>query len=333
MTKKRESRITVQTALNRFIKKQETRKKLKPSTIASYKTITNRLRTHFGDKYLKDVTALDIEYLLNDVLVEHNHMRGLGYNTKTRKNTRSFLKLMFAHFYKNGDINQTPFSMGVSLDELDDEQFILPYENHEVCAVLALRDGTGIVEGFLLAVFEGLRPGELLGLTARNYDPKAGTLEIEKSVCLNHIKAPKTNASKRRLTITDATKKLLDQRLTSNHFDAQEIRFHKDELTIETMTDKFFFYQQDDGSCWGDSKNFCAKLAVYFDKAGVEFRGLRPARHTFITNAVNGGISFDDVALHAGHSNTAMLKKNYLHWTKHIIGKGNLDKRNQHCTF
>ncbi|MDG3434459.1 site-specific integrase [Vibrio parahaemolyticus] len=333
MTKKRESRITVQTALNRFIKKQESRKKLKPSTLASYKTIANRLRTHFGDKYLKDVTALDIEYLLNDVLIEHTHMRGLGYNTKTRKNTRSFLKLMFAHFYKKGDINQTPFAMGVSLDELDDDQFILPYENDEVRAVLALRDGSGIVEGFSVAVFEGLRPGELLGLTTRNYDQHKGTLEIEKSVCLNHIKAPKTNASKRRLKVTDATKKLLDQRLASNHFDAQEIKFHRDELTIETMTDKFFFYRLDDGTCWGDSKNFSAKLAVYFEKAGVVFRGLRPARHTFITNAVNGGLSFEEVAFHAGHSNTATLKKNYLHWTKHIIGNENLDKRNLHCTF
>lgn len=98
MTKKRESRITVQTALNRFIKHQEARKKLKPSTLASYKTVANRLRAHFSDHYLKDVTALDIEYLLNVVLIEPSHMKGLGYNTKTRKNTRSFLKLMFAQF-------------------------------------------------------------------------------------------------------------------------------------------------------------------------------------------------------------------------------------------
>ncbi|ENM5788204.1 hypothetical protein V4V45_000003 [Vibrio mimicus] len=333
MTKKRESRITVQTALNRFIKYQEERKKLKPSTFASYKTIANRLRAYFDDKYLKDVTALDIEYLLNVVMIEPSQMKGLGYNTKTRKNTRSFLKLMFAHFYKNRDINQTPFAMGISLDEFDDSQFILPYENDEVRAVLALKDGSGIVEGFSVAVFEGLRPGELLGLTARNYDPEAGILEIEKSVCLNHIKAPKNNGSKRRLKITNATKSLLDQSLSSNHFEEREIKLHRDNRDVETFTDKFFFYRSDDGSCWGDSKNFCAKLATYFDKAGVVFRGLQPARHTFITNAVNGGLSFEEVALHAGHNNTVTLKRNYLYWTKHIIGKGNLDMRNLHCTF
>lgn len=332
-TLKRESRITAQTAIKRFVNYVEISPSLKPSTIAGYKTIANRLYPLLDKVYLKDITAFDIEHLLNVILVELSQIRGQGYNTKTRENTRSFLKLMFDHFYKRRDIRSQPFSMGIKLAKHDDTQFILPYTKAEVAAVLALKDGCGVVEGFEVTVNEGLRPGELLALTTKSYNKEAGYLEVDKSICLNHLKFPKTVGSKRRIMITDATKLLIEQCVDSNDFDEYEIQCHRERRIVETFNDKFVFYNPTDGSCWGDSKNFCTKLAPYFHRANVHFRGLRPARHTFITNAVNAGISFQDVADHVGHSDIATLKKHYLYWQNFLIGKNNLHIRNAMCTY
>ncbi|ELE5892101.1 tyrosine-type recombinase/integrase [Vibrio fluvialis] len=332
-TLKRQTRMTAQTAINKFINYVEINPFFKPSTIAGYKTVANRLYPLLVNVYLKEITAFDIEHLLNVVMLESSQNRGEGYNTKTRSNTKSFLKLMFEHYYKRGDIRSQPFSKGIKLARYDDTEFVLPYTKDEVGAVLALKDGCGVVEGFEVTVNEGLRPGELIALTSQSYNKDAGYLQIDKSICLNHLKAPKTVGSKRRIMVTDATKQLIEECIGSNDFDKYEIQFHRDRRTVETFSDKFVFYNPTDGSCWGDSKKYCSKLAPYFKRANVHFRGLNPARHTFITNAVNAGISFQDVADHVGHSNVTTLKKHYFYWQNYLIGKNNLHIRNALCTY
>ncbi|HHK8659713.1 TPA: tyrosine-type recombinase/integrase [Vibrio parahaemolyticus] len=333
MTKMRESRITVQTAIKRFINYVERNPSLKPSTIASYKTIANRLYPLLDNVYLKDITAFDIEHLLNVVMVKLSQSRGEGYNTKTRKNTKYFLKLIFDHFYKRGEIRSHPFSMGITLVDHDDTRFILPYTRSEVSAVLALKDGSGVVEGFEVTLNEGLRPGEVLALTTQSYNKYEGYLEIDKSICLNHLKAPKNVRSNRRIMVTDSTKRLIEHCISSNKFDKYEIQCHRERRIVETFNDKFVFHNPTDGSCWGDSKNFCSKLAPYFHRANVHFRGLHPARHTFVTNARNAGISIEDVAKHIGHGDTDTLEKHYSYWKNYLIGKNNLHIRNALCTY
>ncbi|ENU5814314.1 tyrosine-type recombinase/integrase [Vibrio fluvialis] len=333
MTKKRESRITAQTAIKRYMKYIEMELSLKPSTIAGYKTIANRLYSLLDNVYLKEITAFDIEHLLNVVMVALSQSKGEGYNTKTRKNTKYFLKLIFDHFYKRGEIHSHPFSMGITLVDHDDTRIIMPYTRSEVSAVLALKDGSGIVEGFEVTLNEGLRPGEMLALTTQSYNKDEGSLEINKSICLNHLKSPKNVRSNRRILITDSTKRLIEHRISSNRFDKYEIQYFGKRRTVETFTDSFVFFNPNDGSCWGDSKKFCSKLAPYFQRANVQFRGLRPARHTFVTNARNAGMTIEEVAKHIGHGDTDTLENHYSYWKNYLIGKNNLHIRNALCTY
>lgn len=327
MTIKRETRITIRTAARRLRELIKNDTSLAKTTKAGYRSNLNLVTKFMGKKLLKDVTAYDIEEFLNEVLPNVPHSRGSGYNTKMRKNIRTILNILFVHHVKTGELRRNPFDDGVKLYAKDDLNFVLPYTKDELKALAAVADGSGVVEALLLAAREGLRPCELIALTESSYNRDTSRLQINKSMALDNMKAPKTNGSKRNLAITSRSEEVLNQMLQKPY--KRDVTYH---LNNNTVTEKFVFTNTE-GQSWGDCKKLSLALAPYFEKAGVKPRGVAPARHSFITNSIESGMSFEETAEYVGHNNTTTIKEYYLHWKDYSRGLTSLEQRNAENTF
>lgn len=324
---KRITRMTVRTAVKFLRKLIKHDSNLAKTTKAGYRSNLNLVARFLGDKLLKDLTAYDIEQFLNEVLPNVPHSKGNGYNTKMRKNIRTVLKILFSHYVKTGELRRSPFEDGIKLFAKDDLNFVLPYRNDELRALAAVADGSGVVEALLFSAREGLRPCELIALTESSYSREKSRLRINKSIALDNMKSPKTNGSKRNLAITSRSEEVLSQMLQKPNKKYVTYR-----LNNNTVTEKFVFTNPE-GLSWGDCKKLSLALAPYFEKAGVKPRGIAPARHSFITNSIDSGMSFEETAEYVGHSNANTIKEYYLYWKDYSRGVKSLQQRNAKSAF
>ncbi|KOO12371.1 hypothetical protein AKJ18_24285, partial [Vibrio xuii] len=142
-----------------------------------------------------------------------------------------------------------------------------------------------------------------------------------------HMKSPKTNSSKRNLAITSRSEEVLIQMIKKPN--RKDVTYC---LNNNSITEKFIFTNPE-GECWGDAKKLSLALVPYFEKAGVKPRGVAPARHSFITNSIESGMSFEETAEYVGHNNTTTIKEYYLHWKDYSRGVKSLQQRNAESTF
>lgn len=325
---KRETRIHIHQAISQWQEHIKENKIYAESTTKGYLSSANTLKATLPNLYMKDFTADTLEIFFNIELPSGNNRKNKAYKTKARENLRSVLKLVYEFFCKKRLLRSSPFFYGIKLVDKDDSKFIMPYTDEEVLAICNLADGSGIVEAFAFAIQEGTRVSETLGLSdltfINSYENKQYA-DINKSLMFGKIKIPKTNKSKRRIYITEYSSMLI--RLMQAKKIRNEFSYILDDKKI---VDKFIFVDPSTNKPWQNSKNYYNSLKHYFELAGVQFRGLQPARHTFITNAHQVmNLSFVEIAEIIGHGDPDLLKEHYLHWTNYIRGKRSIDRRNR----
>ncbi|MFW1017613.1 tyrosine-type recombinase/integrase [Vibrio parahaemolyticus] len=349
----RQTRETFATAIKKFKKWLEV-SNLSASTIAGYESTLNTilLTCPFIGMYLKDITPFMLEEYLNVVLRSESNGKGIIYSTKSRKNFASLLCKLFKWFAKQDKIRRSPFEVGVKVEEFDDRKQVMPYTPEEVDKVLRIADGSGVVEAFETMVDEGPRLQEVLGLTdssieqsSENDSESHTKLLINKAVVLGEVKRPKTNRSKRSIVILDNTYEMLERVKRNNVRTEQIYQVRNEQGKLVSIKEKFIFCNPRTGKPWKSSNQYYYALKKFFDKAGVKFRGSRPARHTFACEAIatiNPRLPISDnenqlflssiheVAEVMGHTKPEVLKENYAHYKKYSRGRAIINYRKSH---
>lgn len=343
----RQTRETLKTAILKY-KEKIASSNLARSTKRSYISALNTMLTTcpLVSMYIKDITAEILEHYLNVHLRSLSNSKGMIYSTKTRKNFASILSKLFKWYLKQDKIRRSPFEIGVDIEQCDDKQHIMPYTSEEVGRVLEQADGSGVVEAFELICDEGTRVEETLGLTdsSLEHDSESNVrrLFINKALCLDEIKKPKTNSSKRTIAILEDTYKTIEQiKLTQDRNKYQYVAESRDGKK-KLVEEKFIFCNPKTGLPWKNSNQYYYALKPYFNKAGVTFRGSQPARHTFATDmlqqsSIGGSIdetsfvkTIAELAEIMGHSKPEILKENYVHWSNYTRGNSTVRKRKSH---
>ncbi|HGO5292927.1 TPA: tyrosine-type recombinase/integrase [Photobacterium damselae subsp. damselae] len=350
----RQTRETFATAIKEFKKWLET-SNLSVSIIAGYESALNTilLTCPFIGIYLKDINAFMLEEYLNVVLRSELNGKGIIYSTKSRKNFASLLRKLFKWYAKKNKIRRSPFEVGVNVEEFDDSEHVMPYTPDEVDKVLREADGSGIVEAFETMVDEGPRLQEVLGLTDSSIEQSSEDdtteshtkLLINKAIVFGEVKRPKTNRSKRSIVILDDTYEMLERVKRNNVRTEQVYQIRNDQGKLVTKQEKFIFCNPRTGTPWKSSNQYYYALKKFFDKAGVKYRGSRPARHTFACEAIatiNPRLpknenedqfflsSIHEVAEVMGHSDSEVLKENYVHYKKYSRGRAIINYRKSH---
>ena len=172
-----------------------------PSSKRALKKHIERLTEFFGDEYAKDITAKDITSFL----------WSLDLSLKTVKACKSYAKCIFDYGIREYGLTENPAAYRQMPKHLE-RNVRLPPTEEELDKIKESVDAPYRLF-FLIALYTGMRRGEILRLQYKDIDYKANVIHVTKSVYHDGnkpvIKEPKTEKGKRDVILLDPLKELL----------------------------------------------------------------------------------------------------------------------------
>lgn len=306
-------KITVNELAERYLKNKRNLKKLKPQTVDGYEhLIRGRILPALGDKYVQDLTRVDIErfYLsLGDEKPKTRRGKGDSISGTSQRHYHIQVKALMNYAISQGIITVNPCN-GVDAPKTDTEETKW-LEMNDVAKLLDVLDNLDDPQWrcfFLLALYTASRPGELVGL---NWSDISGdTMRIQAGA--THIKgkgtvrteAPKTKRSVRTLTIpAPALEALNRHRMTQLEY---RLQFGKEWLEPDAV------FTTDVGGRMNISSptHKFQKILRANNLPHITLYGLR---HTAASTLIATGASPRDVAAQLGHAQTSTTMNIYAH--------------------
>ena len=180
----------------------------------------------------------------------------------------------------------------------------------KLAAALDLMQPTPVVIGATIALYTGMRQGEICGLRWRCYDPKRREIYVEEAIGkasgVTYSKEPKTKQSRRTIPVAKPLAAALERRITvmkqnleQGDYSLSDTEFG--ELYVIGYVDGRYYSPYSISREWaGISKSFGL---IGTQGTAVTFHDLR---HTFATRAIAGGIDVRTVSAILGHSSTSI---------------------------
>lgn len=261
-------------------------------TLRSYTAGLKNAKLYFNDKYIEDITHQDINsYFTNYLAIE----RKLGKNTV--KNYRNVISGIFKYAVLK-DLIQTNLVKDVTIPKgLKTTPRPLPPDSdiEKVKANINIEFGLF----YYIALFTGLRRGEILALRYEDFDFKNDLIKIDKSIFYKHnkpyVKKPKTEAGIRYTPFLEQLKCKIPQNR------------------------KGVLFSDEQGNYLTESQ-LKVKLRRY--KKETKITGTpHQIRHEFATYLYQANIPDKDISTILGHSDVTTSKNIYIHITKQQLSK------------
>lgn len=300
---------TVSDYLGRLIESRAASKSIEKSTASEYRRIhDNLLGAEFGGMELSKVTPDDVQDWVNGLAKE--------YAPTTVRKALVLVRSMFTQAVERDVIAKNPTrtvrapSAKQSRPNAFDER-----GRAKVAGFIALDPTDPLNIGYALALYLGMREGEICGLQWRYVDLDAGTLSIEKTIGHrkdgkganeDYLKAPKTGGSRRTIPIPADLLAALG---------ARRAVCREASMRMGTKFADTFVIGREDGTPMPTHylSTKWRKVAEVLDLVGIE--GTRPRfhdlRHTFATKAIADGVDVKTVSSILGHANAAMTLNIY----------------------
>lgn len=272
---------------------------LAKTTLNGYKNILkNHIQPYFKDMQIQKVSV----QVLQDFRV-HETNRGLDNNSISKY--FALLHSVFKDACNKDIIAKNPVEKmdRISLKKKERE-FMNTQEIAELCKSVT---GTKLELPVTLAVYFGLRRGEVLGLRWQDVDFDTGVLRVDNTRTKAGgnviVKEPKTEKSRRAFIIPEVVRNVL---LKAQH-EQQEIK-----ATHKRYNDSGYVVTRHDGTPF--SPNYLSDLfREHIKKLGMKpitFHGLR---HAFASIANDNGVAMGEISATMGHSNIGVTASIYTH--------------------
>ncbi len=172
------------------------RQRLKPNTVYSKKSILDNFVTpFFSDLPVSDITTLHVRQWQNTLLPQ-------GKKQTYCRIIHAQLAAVLNYAVRYYGLKQNPARLAGSIGTLKQQKAIQFYTLDQFRQFLpCVKEKYRLA--FKILFFTGLRVGEMLALTVSDFDPEAGTLDINKTLAehFNIVQPPKTPKSKRLVTL------------------------------------------------------------------------------------------------------------------------------------
>lgn len=295
--------ITVGQWLDTWLK--EYKINLRPETKASYEMhIRIHLKPDLGKIRLNKLTTHQIQHLYNKLINER------GLSPKTVKNIHGALHAALEQAKINGYLRINP-SEGTTLPKIEKEELKV-MDTQDVSAFLRAIKGDEYELPLFVALFTGLRQGELLGLTWDCVDFEKGTLLINKQH--NRAKgekefhfSPLKNSRPRCLTAASAVMDALKEQQRRQAQWATEFGSawnNSENLVFTTQMGRYI----NNKTIWMNFKRIVTELGM----PELRFHDLR---HTFSINSLQAGDDIKTVQENLGHATASFTLATYAHAT------------------
>lgn len=276
---------------------------VKQSTYANYvNLLKNHILPNLGNVYISSLTTQTIEKFLQAKLV-HGRLDGTGgLSGKTVSDLSSLLKLILQYAKKAGYFCPCDLNFSVPAVQSPQIDILQPDEYKKLLKILA-PESKPIHLGILIALYSGLRIGELCALQWKDFNFSAGTVSISKTAI--RITDTSKNAQKKTTLLIEKPKTKCSNRI------------------IPLPKDLLYFCEQaqktpDTFVLTGKSR--CMEPRVCLDnykrilkRAGIKEHTFHALRHTFATRCIELGFDVKTLSEIMGHSNISITMQRYVH--------------------
>ncbi len=267
------TKITVQVALDQYVKSQSPN--LKARSVVKYQSVIDNHLRKLGTKRLDKLTALQIEQMYSDILQS-------GSSPSTVRLVHAVLGSAVKRCCRL-QLLQTNVCDQVRLPKQQHKD-VQVFTESEQQAVLASAAQDRLHALYRLLLTTGIRLGEALGLQVSDFDPVTGRLAITRTVHNGAVSTPKSKNSIRTLVLPSQACEALEATDCDSWF-------------FVTSTGRTLSYT-------GFSKRWRSLLK----RSGVEYRNPHVARHTVASKLLANGIPAPAAAKYLGHDVVTLLR-------------------------
>ena len=257
------------------------RRPYKPSAVRSYElSLETRLRPEFGDTRLTDLQRNDVQDYAEELVAE-------GLDASTVRNILMPLRVIFRRAVRRGDVLVNP-TADLELPAIEGrrENVVTPAQARALLE--ALPEGERAV--WAMAVYAGLRAGELRALRVEDIELSGGVIRIQRAWDrVDGVIEPKSAAGKREVPL------------------CEHLRAHLERIT---WTEGFVFGDSADAPL--KYERTLARAYSAWTKAELERITLHDGRHSFRSYLDYAGISKARADRYMGHSNHSVGRR-YTH--------------------
>lgn len=303
-------RYTLETFTDRWIT-NEAPLAIRPDTANHYLYLFNRyVRERLGKKYLDELGPEDVAELLSSLL-------GSGLSHNTARRVRSVLSSICTRAVGGRLIAYNPVTMVKPPRQTTGKpsRVQAPLNVNEALKLIESVKGTSLEGIVAIALYMGLRQGEILGLQWVDINFEKRTLSVRRTLkegsryCpdgtgLTHARTnpPKTRNSERTLVIPDAVMAFL----TKQRKHEVGLRLRAGEAWQATG---FVFVNELGGALW--ASNVGKKFRSHLKSNGLRHVRFHDLRHSAATIALESGARLEEVSQALGHATIAITKDTY----------------------
>lgn len=281
---------------------------VKPSTALLYRQQAEMyIIPKLGALKIEALTSDQIQKFYNE-LFRSKEDGGRGLSAKTVKNVHGVFHKALEQAKKNHVLRFNP-SDACELPRIY-RQEIKPLNREQAGAFLREIQGHTHEYLFRIALFTGMRQGELLGLSWENIDLDHGTLAVKRQLCREKKKggkyyfSPPKNNKSRVLTLAPSVVRL---------FRWQKLKQNGDRLKAgEAWEESSLVFTNPTGGCLSYRTVYdCFKLVM--KKLGLPDVRFHDLRHTYAVFALQSGDDIKTVQENLGHATAAFTLDIYGH--------------------
>lgn len=269
------------------IYKQDMKPRLRYNTwITKEHVIEQKFIPFFGNKIMSEITAADVVKWQNK-MINYRNENGIGYSETYLRTIHNQLSAIFNHAVRLYSLRSNPVRQAGSMGrEKSREMEIWTREEYQRFSE-QIKDNKDSFFAFEILYWCGLRIGELLALTGKDFDFENNTLTINKSYQRLHrqdiITAPKTEKSNRVIALPEVLAESLYRYLKRKRRLGSSKR-------IFTMSKNFLHTEMSRGA----------------EAAGVKRIRIHDLRHSHVSLLISLGFTPVDIAGRLGHESISI---------------------------
>ena len=276
---------------------------IKESTYSNYSNIiSNHIIPELGNIKLSNLNnKLIQEYLINKYKTGRLDGNG-GLSYKTIRDIIAVVKSSLKYAIKEEMINNITLDFTYPKIGNKDKIYIMPKKDQERLITYIKQNEDTRSLGVLLALYSGIRIGELCALQWKDIDFKNNILHINKTLQRIYIKDNKESVSK--IIITNPKTHNAERDIPLNKGFAHILKKYQTESNnyILSNCDK-----------WIEPRTYRRYFKKCLDKAKIGQINFHGLRHTFATNCIKLGVDYKTVSELLGHANVNITLNLYVH--------------------
>lgn len=280
---------------------------LKPSTFETYEIFTRKhIIPALGSHVLQQLQPMHLQRFYNEKLKSGRIDGTGGLSPQTVKYFHSIIREALGHAVKWQLLNRNVAAL-VDPPSMRKKE-INTFTVEEITCFLECAKEDRLYIAFLLAIYTGLRRGEILGLRWKDVDLVNRTASIRKNLVVIHSKPvlqdPKTRGSHRSVTLSSSTIEALQQH--------KEFQNEEKLLLGESYQDHDLVIATSLGTPVSP-RNLLRSFYRILEKANLPKIRFHDFRHTHATLMLKQGEHPKVVSERLGHSNTRITMDIYSH--------------------